>query len=68
MLRSARVRLLRDAVVVFEGKIASLKHFKDDAREVQQGQECGIGLEGFHDIKPRDAIESYVIEEKAALL
>lgn len=66
--RSARARLLRDSVVVFEGKVASLKRFKDDAREVVSGQDCGIGLEGYHDMKPGDAIESYVIEEKAATL
>ncbi len=66
--RSARARLLRDSAIVFEGKVASLKRFKEDAREVLEGHECGIGLEGYQDIKPGDVIESYVIEEKAAEL
>ncbi len=66
--RNARVRLLRDSVVVFEGKLASLKRFKDDAREVADGFECGIGLENFNDIKVGDEIEAYVIESKAATL
>ncbi len=62
ILRSARARLLRDNVVVFDGKIASLRRFKDDAREVASGYECGIGIEGFNDIKVGDAIEAYDIE------
>jgi translation initiation factor IF-2 len=49
--RGSQIRLLRDHVVVFEGKLASLKRFKDDAREVAAGYECGLGLEGFQDIK-----------------
>lgn len=50
--RGANARLLRDHVVVFEGKVDSLKRFKEDVREVQSGYECGIGLSGFNDIKP----------------
>ena len=61
--RNANVRLLRDNVVVFDGKIASLKRFKEDAKEVQTGYECGIGLENFNDIKPGDVIEVYQIDE-----
>ncbi len=64
MVRNANVRLLRDSVEVFDGKLSSLKRFKDDAREVQAGYECGIGLEGFNDIKRGDVIEAYVLEEQ----
>ncbi|MBC7325974.1 MAG: hypothetical protein H5T99_11805, partial [Moorella sp. (in: Bacteria)] len=59
----ARARVIRDGVVVFEGRIESLKRFKDDVREVAQGYECGIGLEKFNDIKEGDVIEAYIIEE-----
>lgn len=61
--RSSRVRLLREQVVVFDGKIASLKRFKDDAREVSAGGECGLALENYNDIHLGDIIESYTIEE-----
>jgi translation initiation factor IF-2 len=61
--RNNKVRLLRDNVEVFGGKLASLKRFKDDVREVQNGFECGLGLEGFNDIKKGDIVESYIIEE-----
>ena len=63
--RTSQVRLLRDNVVVHTGKIASLKRFKDDASEVKTGYECGIGLEGFNDIKPGDVIEAFEIERVA---
>jgi len=63
--RNAQVRLLRDNVVVYEGKIASLKRFKDDASEVRSGFECGIGLENFNDVKVGDVIESYTMEKMA---
>jgi len=66
--RAAKVRLLRDDVVVFDGKIASLKRFKDDVREVQTGYECGVGLENFQDIKPADVLEFYHLKEVAAEL
>ncbi len=62
ILRNARARLVRDGRVVWEGRIASLKRFKDDAREVQAGYECGIGLENFSDIKPGDIIENFEME------
>ena len=62
LLRSARARLVRDGRVVWEGKIASLKRFKDDAREVLAGYECGIGLENFNDLKLGDIIENFEME------
>jgi len=66
--RGAPCRLVRDGVQIYEGKMSSLKRFKDDAREVQSGFECGIGLEAFNDVKVGDLIEAYVIEEKPATL
>ena len=60
--RNANVRLLRDDVVVHEGKLGSLKRFKDDVREVVEGYECGIGLDNFNDIHVGDQIEAYVLE------
>jgi translation initiation factor IF-2 len=62
------VRLVRDSVQVWDGTIASLRRFKDDVREVQAGYECGIGLEGFNDLKLGDVIENYVVEEVATTL
>jgi len=61
--RNAKVRLVRDSVVVYEGSLNSLKRFKDDAREVMAGYECGVGLENYNDIKVGDIIEAYEIEE-----
>ena len=61
--RNAMIRVLRDSVVIFEDKISSLKRFKDDAKEVAQGYECGIGLEKFNDIHVGDVLEAYVMEE-----
>lgn len=63
ILRNADIRVVRDGIVVYEGKIASLKRFKDDVREVQQGFECGIGIDRFNDIKEGDIIEAYQMEE-----
>ncbi|MCL1965149.1 MAG: translation initiation factor IF-2, partial [Firmicutes bacterium] len=63
MQRNAMVRLLRDNVTVFEGNLDSLKRFKDDAREVATGFECGIGLEKFNDIKEGDVIECFISEQ-----
>jgi translation initiation factor IF-2 len=65
MIRSADVRLLRDNIVVYTGKVASLKRFKDDATEVKSGYECGIGLANFNDIKVGDVIEAFRIEKVA---
>jgi translation initiation factor IF-2 len=64
--RTAQVRLLRDNVVIFEGKIASLKRFKDDASEVTRGYECGIGIHNYNDIKVGDSIEAFVMESVKA--
>jgi translation initiation factor IF-2 len=66
MKRNARARLIRDAVVIWEGNISSLRRFKDDASEVREGFECGIGLENFNDVKVGDQIECYMIEKVAA--
>jgi translation initiation factor IF-2 len=63
IVRNAKMRLVRDGAVIFDGKIASLKRFKDDVREVLEGFECGIGLEGFNDIKEKDVLECYDVEE-----
>ena len=65
MKRNAGARLLRDGVVVYTGRIASLKRFKEDAREVTKGYECGIGLENFNDIKVGDVIEAFEHVEEA---
>ncbi len=61
--RNHRARLIRDGVEVWEGQLANLKRFKEDAREVASGYECGILLDGFHDIKVGDVIETFTIEE-----
>ena len=66
--RGSKVRFLRDGVVIWNGAIASLKRFKDDVREVQQGFECGIGLENFQDLKQGDVIETYELRELARAL
>jgi translation initiation factor IF-2 len=63
IVRSGKVRLVRDGVVVWDGKIESLKRFKDDAREVAEGFECGISLENFNEIKEKDILECYEVEE-----
>ncbi len=61
--RQAQVRLLRDNVVIFTGKVSSLKRFKDDASEVKSGTECGIGIAGYNDLKPGDVIEFFTTEK-----
>lgn len=67
--RNTKVRLIRDGIVAFTGDIASLKRFKDDAREVSSGYECGIGIKNFNDIKVGDTIEGYeVVETKRKLV
>jgi len=65
---SEGVRVIRDHVVVYEGKLGSLRRFKDDVREVQQGYECGIGVENFSDVKPSDILEVYTVDKVAAKL
>jgi len=64
--RDAQVRVLRDNIVVYTGKIASLKRFKDDASEVRSGLECGLAIENYNDIKPNDVIEAFITERVAA--
>jgi translation initiation factor IF-2 len=66
--RNSNLRLLRDSVVVYEGKLSSLKRFKEDVREVSEGYECGIGIENFNDIQVGDQIEAYVMEKVAGTL
>ncbi|MBP5231396.1 MAG: translation initiation factor IF-2, partial [Clostridia bacterium] len=63
--RNAQIRVLRDSVVIFEDKISSLRRFKDDVKEVNEGYECGIGLDRFNDIKEGDVLEACVMEEVA---
>ena len=61
--RKAQIRIVRDGVVIFEDKISSLKRFKDDAKEVAAGYECGVGLEKFNDIKVGDILEAFEMVE-----
>jgi len=63
ILRNSDVRIVRNGIVVHEGKLASLKRFKDDAKEVAAGYECGIMIERYNDIKEGDIIESFHMEE-----
>jgi translation initiation factor IF-2 len=66
--RKGKVRVIRDSQTVYTGEILSLKRFKDDAREVRDGFECGIGIANFNDLKVGDLIETYVVEEVARTL
>ena len=66
--RNLPVRLLRDYVQIYDGRIGSLKRFKDDVREVREGYECGIGIDGFNDLKVGDVIECYRVEQVARSL
>lgn len=66
--RNAQVRVIRDGVVIYDGKIESLRRFKDDVREVADGYECGIGLENYNDVKQGDILENYEITEHEAEL
>jgi translation initiation factor IF-2 len=66
--RGGKVRLLRDNVVIYEGALAQLKRFKEDAREVREGYECGVSLENFSDVQKGDVIECFEIEETAGVL
>ena len=61
--RDAKVRLVRDGVVIYEGELGSLKRFKDDVKEVKQGYECGLTIENYNDIKEMDVIEAYKMKE-----
>ncbi len=66
--RGSKVRLLRDNVVIHEGKLSTLKHFKDEVREVRQGSECGMSFENYNDLKERDIIECFDVQEVAPTL
>jgi translation initiation factor IF-2 len=66
MSRGARVRLLRDDVVIYEGKVLSIRRFKEDVEEVKSGLECGIILENFSDVKLSDVLETFMVETVAA--
>jgi len=65
LTRTASVRVLRDGIVVYDGKVASLKRFQEDVREVLEGYECGVLLDGFNDIKEGDVLEAYETKEVA---
>ena len=66
--RSNQVRLIRDDVVVYQGKIVSMRRFKDDIKEAVEGYECGIALENYKDLKLGDIIEAFIIEKESAKL
>jgi translation initiation factor IF-2 len=66
--RGATCRLVRDGVQIYEGKVGSLRRFKEDVREVKSGFECGIGIDGYNDVKVGDVIETFTLEEKPATL
>jgi translation initiation factor IF-2 len=66
--RTAKVRLLRDGVTVWNGRIGSLRRFKEDVKEVATGFECGIALDGMNDLKVGDVIEAFKVEELARTL
>jgi translation initiation factor IF-2 len=66
--RKGRARVIRDGIVIYDGELSSLKRFKDDAKEVREGFECGIGVQNFNDVKVGDVIESYQVEEIARTL
>ncbi|MEI6834824.1 MAG: EF-Tu/IF-2/RF-3 family GTPase, partial [bacterium] len=66
--RQSKLRLIRDSVVIYNGKVSSLRRFKDDVREVAQGYECGIGIDGYADIRVGDVIEAYEMQESAPTL
>ena len=66
--RRAHLRVIRDAVQVYEGKVGSLRRFKDDVSEVQQGYECGLQVAGWNEMRPGDVVEAYDVVEEAAQL
>jgi len=61
--RSGRARIIREGIVVWDGKLAALKRFKDDAREVKEGLECGLSFENYTDMKAGDTVECYEVQE-----
>ena len=66
--RQSLLRVIRDSVQIYEGKVGTLRRFKDDVSSVQQGYECGLSIQGFNDLNPGDVIESYEIIEELATL
>ena len=68
IVRNSRARVVRDGVIVYDGRVGSLRRFKDDVREVAEGFECGIGIENFNDVKEGDVIETYEVREVASEL
>jgi len=66
--RNARVHVIRDGLVVYDGKIGSLKHFQDDVREARSGQECGLHIDGYDDVKIGDRLEAYEVVSVARTL
>ena len=63
LTRSAKVRVIRDGIVIYTGTLGSLKRFKDDVKEVASGYDCGLNVDGFNDIKVGDVVEAYTIVE-----
>jgi len=68
LIRKAQVRLIRDSIVIYTGRIGSLRRFKEDVGEVEKGYECGITIDGYQDIREKDVIEAFEIEQIAATL
>jgi translation initiation factor IF-2 len=68
ILRNCQLRLIRDQIIIYSGKMASLRRFKDDVKEVQHGYECGISFESYNDIRVGDIIEAFMLEESKATL
>jgi translation initiation factor IF-2 len=66
--RNSHVRVVRDSIVIYTGRIGSLKRFKEDAKEVLQGFECGVGIDGYNDLKVGDVLESFIVEDVADTL
>jgi len=68
LVRGGLVRVIRDGVVIFEGELTSLKRFKDDVKEISNGYECGVVIEGYNDVVPGDVIETFTkVEQKVQL-
>ena len=66
--RKSQIRLVRDSVIIYTGKLGSLRRFKDDVSEVEKGYECGLSIEGYQDLKQGDIVEAFEIETIAATL
>ena len=66
--RNKKIRVLRDNIVIFEGELDSLRHFKDEVSDIRNGTECGIGVKNYHDVKVKDQIEVFESKEVARIL